>query len=415
MKKPMRYNVVFYLFAFCIILLSACKTEKVEVMDNIPNVRPLNTREAAVVHSSNNFAFNLFSKINAAQGDQNVFISPLSISAALTMTYNGAGSSTKEAIAKTLDFTPGADEEINQSYKSVAELLTGIDKQVTFNAANSIWHRNDIQLRQDFTSQNKQYFNAVIRGLNFSDPVSRSIINSWVKEQTNGKVAEIVKEIRYDHILFLINAIYFKGNWTYQFDKKLTQDGTFFLPNGTTTTCKMMALKDAQYLYYQDAAKTIVDLPYGNKQFSMTMIMPAEGQSLETIANELNVHILQSWLAKADSSKLNLYMPKFQLAYEIQLKELLAGMGMAEAFSDTADFSRMVEGVTGGIAISEVKHKTFVEVNEEGTEAAAATSVGVVLTSMPPSVYLNRPFIFLIREKSSNTILFIGKLVNPVQ
>jgi serpin B len=302
---------------------------------------------------------------------------------------------------------------VNESFKSLNTLLTGIDKKVDFSTANSIWHKNEITLQPAFAALNNNYFDAEVKGLNFMDPASPTIINNWVKENTKGKIEEIVESIRPDHVMFLINAIYFKGTWTYQFDKKLTHDAPFYLTDGSTTTCKTMVLKNSQYLLHQDNLKTMVDLPFGNKQFSMTLIIPGNNKNLQDVEKELTMASLNNWLNEAKEATLDLYMPRFTLDYEIQLKETLSAMGMAEAFSDQADLNRMIEGVSDGIAIGDVKHKTFIEVNEEGAEAAAATSVDIVVTSLPPAVYANKPFIFMIREKSSNTVLFIGKLVKP--
>jgi serpin B len=365
------------------------------------------------VNSSNNFAFDVFARLHEKEEGKNVFISPLSVSMALTMAYNGANTTTKEAIRQTLGFEPASEEDINESFRSVSTLLKGIDKTVSFQAANSIWHRNEISLQNNFVATNQKYFDARLQGLDFTSSASKDVINNWVKEKTSGKIDEIVKEIRHDHILFLLNAIYFKGSWTYTFDKNNTKDAPFHLTDGSTRTVKMMELKKGRYLLHRDATKTIVDLPYGNKQYSMTLIIPAGDNQLADITRELSLANLNSWLSKADSSSLALYMPKFTLEYEIKLREILSAMGMAEAFGNQADFSRMVEGMAGGIAINEVTHKTFVDVNEEGTEAAAVTSADMVLTSLPPTIRADKPFIFLIREKSSNTILFIGKLENP--
>ncbi|WP_276499827.1 serpin family protein [Pontibacter litorisediminis] len=391
-------------------LFSGCQQD--EIMDNSPSLRELTVQEQKTVESSNDFAFRSFAQLSEDEGAENVFISPLSISIALTMAYNGADGTTKEAMRKTLGFEPATDEEINQSFKSLTELLKGIDRKVIFTSANSLWYRKDLQLQAPFLKANQTYFDATVQGLDFSAPAAKDQINNWVEQKTNGKIKSIVEEITPRHVLFLINAIYFKGTWAYQFDKKLTQPGQFFLEDGSTVTHDFMTLKEGKYLYYQDQTKEVLDLPYGNKQYSMTLMVPKAGHNVQEVVQELNEASLSSWLSAADTSKLELHMPKFKLEYEKELNELLEQLGMGIAFSEDANLSRMVEGM-GNLAISEVKHKTFVEVNEEGTEAAAATSVGIVVTSLPPSIRINRPFVFLIRERSSNAILFIGKLMQP--
>jgi serpin B len=331
---------------------------------------------------------------------------------ALTMTYNGADGATKEAMRETLGFEPASDEEINQSFKSLSELLKGIDKKVVFTSANSLWYRKDLQLQAPFLKANQTYFDATVQGLDFSSPAAKDEINNWVKNKTNGKIENIVKKVSPSHVLFLINAIYFKGTWTYPFDKKLTQPGQFFLEDGNTLTHDFMTMRDGKYLYYQDKMREVIDLPYGNQQYSMTLVVPKEGQTVQHVVHELSKANLATWLAAADSTGMELHLPKFKLEYEQQLNELLEQMGMGIAFTEEADLSRMIEGKSN-LAISEVRHKAFVEVNEEGTEAAAATSVEIVETSLPASIRINRPFVFMIREKSSNAILFIGKLMRP--
>ncbi|MCX2741428.1 serpin family protein [Pontibacter anaerobius] len=392
------------------LLFSACQPEDVE--DNTPNVRPLSVQEQKTIESSNDFAFRSFAKLSEEE-DDNVFISPLSISMALTMTYNGADGTTKEAMRQTLGFDLASDEDINKSYKELAALLKGIDKKVVFTSANSLWHNKDYTLRTPFVELNKTYFDATVQGLNFSSPAAKDQMNNWVKEKTSGKITSIIEETSANDVLFLLNAIYFKGTWTYKFDKSLTKPGAFFLEDGSTVTHDFMWLKKGKYLSYEDASKRIIDLPYGNEQFSMTLVIPTGQHKVQDVVQELSAVNLKTWLASADTSGHELLMPKFKLEYKEKLNDMLTQLGMGVAFTGNADFSRMVEG-NPGLAISKVMHKTFVEVNEEGTEAAAVTSVGIEVTSANPSPYrIDRPFIFMIREKSSNAILFIGKLMQP--
>jgi serine protease inhibitor len=194
---------------------------------------------------------------------------------------------------------------------------------------------------------------------------------------------------------------------------KLTHKAPFRKQDGSSSQVDFMTLKNGKYLYYGDASKKVIDLPYGNGQFSMTLLVPNGQHTLSDLSQELNSTQLAAWLDKADTTRLELHLPRFKLEYKRELRETLAQLGMEEAFSEQADFSRMVTGASSGLAITDVMHKAFVEVNEEGTEAAAATSVGIGVVSLPPSIQVDRPFIFLIREKSSNAILFIGQLMHP--
>jgi serine protease inhibitor len=391
---------------------SGCQKE-MEDGPNTPNLRPLSVQEQKTVSSSNDFAFRSFAELSKVEEAENIFISPLSISMALTMAYNGADGTTKDAIRQTLGFELNSDEEINQSFKDLVALLQGIDRKVIFTSANSLWHDRNFKLQAPFVQLNKDYFNATVQGLDFASPAAVGQINNWVKSSTNNKIDKIIEDIQREQVLFLINAIYFKGTWTYPFDKKLTKAGDFYLEDRTTITHPpFMTLKKGEYLYYADNSKQLIDLPYGNEQYSMTIVVPNGHNSVGQLIPELNAANLNNWLGSGTKRTWDLHMPKFKLEYEEKLNDMLTTLGMGVAFSGGADFSRMLEGQTK-LAISEVKHKTFVEVNEEGTEAAAVTSVGMEVTSMPSSITINRPFVFLIREKASGTILFIGKLMQP--
>ncbi|WP_180336458.1 serpin family protein [Pontibacter ramchanderi] len=393
-------------------LFSGCQKEMVEDGPNTPNTRPLTVQEQKTVNSSNNFAFRSFAELSKAEETENIFISPLSISMALTMAYNGADGETKQAIGQTLGFEAASDEDINKSYKDLVALLQGIDKKVIFTSANSLWHSNLVRLQAPFIQINKDYFNATVQGLDFASPASIGQINNWVNNNTNGKIDKILDEIGRDEVLFLINAIYFKGTWTYPFDKNLTKPGLFYLENGSSVTHDFMSMKKGEYLVYSDNVVNMVDLPYGNEQYSMTIVMPSGENTVQSIMPQLNPENLAKWLAAGNKLTKELQMPKFKLEYEEELNAMLSKLGMGIAFTGSANFSRMLEGQSN-LAISKVKHKTFVEVNEEGTEAAAVTSVGVELTSMPTAFRIDRPFVFMIREKSSGAILFIGKLMQP--
>jgi serine protease inhibitor len=394
------------------LLLAACQKDHT-APDNTSTLRPLSATERQTLNSSNDFAYRAFRSLRQAEPDHNIFFSPLSISAALTMAYNGADGSTRDAMKQTLGFQPMTDLEINQSYQSLLALLGGIDNRVTFTAANSIWHSPQVQPAPAFVQTNQTYFGATVQSVPFGDPAAAVAMNSWVSTNTRGKIPTIVESTTSDDVMYLINAIYFKGAWTYQFDPRLTRPEPFRLATGSTRNVDFMTLMRGKYLYYRDAQHQVIDLPYGNRQYSMTLIVPQDTASLSSVASRLSSTQLDTWLAAADTSSLELHMPKFKLAYDKELRPMLTQLGMGVAFGGGANFSRLLAGGPNGLAITTVKHKAFLEVNEEGAEAAAATAVGIGVTSLPPSTRIDRPFIFLIREKSSNAILFMGQLNNP--
>jgi len=377
-----------------------------------PISRELTPAEKQLVKSDNKFGFKLFKEIVKEEGDKNVFISPLSVSMALGMTYNGASGSTQEAMQTTLELNGLTIQEVNESYKSLIELLTGLDPKVQFQIANSIWYRQELSFEEEFINRCKTYFNALVRGLDFNDPNAADTINKWVEENTNGRIEEIVdKPINPLIVMFLINAIYFKGTWTYEFDEELTKDDWFYLPDGSRKPCKMMEQR-SEYNYFSNADFQAIDLPYGDGDFSMTIFLPHPQKDIDSLIAEFTKENWDNWINSFSKDSGNVYIPKFTLEYGIKLNDVLKALGMEIAFCPSADFTRMYK--PGGIWIGKVKHKTFVKVNEEGTEAAAVTSVEMRVVSVSGFyMRVDRPFVFVIRENKSQTILFMGKIVEP--
>jgi serpin B len=400
------------LLLFPAVLFWSCQEHAVSPPEKI--VRELTVAEKRLVETDNKFGLKLFREIIQQEKGKNVFISPLSVSMALGMTYNGANGSTEAAMRQTLEFGDMTLEEINSSYKSLIELLSQLDPKVKFQLANSIWHRQEYAFEPEFINLNQTYFNAAVRGLDFNDPGAAKIINGWVEQNTNGKIKQIVDDpIAHDLVMFLINAIYFKGIWTYQFDPQQTRDDQFTLPDGSKKACKMMNLT-AELPYFANARFQAVDLPYGDADFSMTILLPHPQTPIDALVADLQHENWQLWTKSFAKQTGNLSLPKFTLEYDLTLNEVLKVLGMEVAFSpEQADFTKMRR--IRDLYISKVKHKTFVEVNEEGTEAAAVTSVEIGVTSIGGgfTMRVDRPFVFAIRENHSGTILFVGKILEP--
>jgi len=384
-----------------------------------PPVVNFSAPQEMLVNSQNRFGLKLFSAVNAAEEDAgNLFISPLSVSMALGMTMNGASGDTRTAMEQTLEFAGLTEEAINETYLSLIDLLTGLDPDVALQIANSIWYRDTFPISPAFVDINRTYFYADVEGLDFSSPEAAQIINSWVDEKTNGKISQIVEDpIDPLAMMFLINAIYFKGIWTYQFDPDETQDGDFYLPDDSVVQVPMMKLegKSLPYYYNHEQDFRAAELAYGDSLFSMTILIPGSSWDINSFIGYLDQAVWDSCITHLNSKYFaELRMPKFKIEYEITLNEILKAMGMEIAFDPSrADFSRMASDSSRVLYIDEVKHKTFVEVNEEGTEAAAVTSVVMTTWSGPPMLVIDSPFVFAIRERSSGTILFIGKVINP--
>ena len=382
-----------------------------------PARSPISAAAKEVVASSNGFGFRLFSAVSRAEGKKNIFISPLSVSMAFGMLLNGAAGATLDSLEHTLGFEGLADSQINVSYRDIMSLLTGLDPTVTFQIANSIWYLAGFSVEGDFIAANRAYFNAFIEPLDFSDPNAASTINLWVSDNTHGRIPRIVDPpIPPDARMFLINAIYFKGSWTYRFDSTQTADGPFTLPDGTKRSLPMMK-QSMKYLYYENERLQMVDLPYGAGDFRMTVVLPRVGRDIEEIIASTGDKVWAGWIAGLDSADGKLTLPKFKLQYGLTMNDVLKSLGMSVAFDpDRADFTGINR--LGGLYITHVKHKSFVEVNENGTEAAAVTSIGIGATGALPHpdwfvMEVNRPFIFVIRDAPSGTVLFVGKIVDP--
>ncbi len=373
--------------------------------------RELTSFEKQLVESDNRFGLKLFREVVEHKKGENVFISPLSVAMALGMTLNGANGETYEAMRNTLELAGLSQEEINQSYQSLIALLMQLDPSVQFQIANSIWHRQEMAFEQGFINLNKTYFNASVRGVDFDAPATLNLINAWVKDNTAGRIPQIIDEIKPEHVMFLINAIYFKGVWTYRFDPTQTKDDWFTTADGAQKAVKMMHQKARLHRFFSNQAFQAVDLPYGDAGFSMTILLPHRGVSLDSLIAAFNSEIWSDWMSSFAKREIGLAMPKFRMTFDITLNQVLHNLGMGVAFTEAADFSGMYKPKR--LMISEVKHKTFVEVNEEGTEAAAATSVGMRPVSAPDELRIDRPFLFAIRDSHSQSILFIGKMEQP--
>ncbi|MBW4612508.1 MAG: serpin family protein [Desmonostoc vinosum HA7617-LM4] len=371
--------------------------------------------ETKIVDANNRFGFKLFSEIQKSDSyKKNVFISPSSVAIALAMTYNGASGSTQQAMAKTLELQGMSLQEINSAYASLKQLLENPDSKVQLTIANSLWANQDVRFQPDFLQITQDFFKAKVTNLNFKDPAAPNTINNWVKENTRGKINQIVETIEPNQVLFLINAIYFKGSWSNEFDKKQTAPHPFYLTSGQQKQHPMMSQK-GDYRYYENEQFQAVSLPYGTDgKVSFYIFLPKKNSNLKAFHQNLNFERWEKWMTQFKKRAGFIRLPRFKTDYDITLNDTLKALGMEEAFSRKANFS----GMGKNFAISQVKHKTFVEVNEEGTEAAAATSVGMELTSFQPKpepfkMIVDRPFFCAIRDNQTGNILFMGSIVEP--
>ena len=371
---------------------------------------PIDDPDVSSVASANTrFGFKLLHDLRERDPGGNIFISPLSISIALTMIYNGAVGETERTMAEVLEIDALDLSTINRSNKALRDSLEDPDPKVEISIANSIWSRQGVVFNPEFLERNRAFFGAKIASLDFNSPQAAGIINEWQDKNTNGKIKKIVDRIDREVVLFLINAIYFKGNWQDEFDKSQTQPGTFHLSDGSEKQVQMMR-REGEYPYFRGENFEATSLPYGDGRLGMYIFLPSHDSSLNKFLRNLNAENWEGWISQFQDRTHEMMLPRFKLEYAVSLNDTLEALGMGIAFGEHADFS----GMGPSLFISEVRHKTFVEVNEEGTEAAAVTAGGLMPTSVPPAFRVDRPFFFAIYDAATRTILFMGTVTEPM-
>jgi len=400
----------------------------------------LDSTELELIDSLNQFAFELFQKVStqALSGD-NVFISPLSISYALALCYNGATGKTKSQIGAALHLPDWPDDQLNRAFREVVRILQLADTMVQFSTANSLWSREGKAIVPSYEKMAREYFDARVEEIDFQAPETPGIINAWVEEATDGKITDLISPpIDPSIASLLLNAIYFKGGWTLPFDPEKTKEATFYLADGTEKICQMMHMPNDDHLestpeggvrfdpratwfsygeYLSSFNLTGVSLPFGDGNFRMTVIDAGIDYTVPTIKvdqviDSLNLVNWLNWVESGEPVKFELFMPKFKFKSVTPLNETLAILGIEAAFNPShADFGDMFQDGTGWI--SEAKQKAFIKVDEKGAVAAALTLV-FIADSVPPNTHVNSPFVIVIHEDISGAILFMGRISDPL-
>ncbi len=343
----------------------------------------------------------------------NIMISPLSVSYALGMTYNGAAGTTLLAFNDVLHFGELTNQEVNESYKDLMDQLLHLDDQVEFSMANSIWYRLGFQVLSEFIKINKDYFDAEVREIDFGDPKTLEVINQWIEDKTNDKIQDMLDFIPPNVAMYLINAIYFKATWKYEFDKEDTYKGDFNLASGNKEQVDYMQVT-GDFIYTSNEDFTAVELPYGDSTFSMVVILPVPGKEVSELIANMDITHWDSWFDNSRLMGVQVDLPKFKYEFKELLNDPLKNLGLGMAFSAGADFTKI--NPAGGLFISRVIHQTFIDVQEEGTEAAAATIVEIAYISgggSPIYFKADKPFLYFIKENSTGVIVFIGKVGKP--
>ncbi len=372
-----------------------------------------NLKSATIIETNNDFGLKLFRNVIAEENQPNIMISPASVSIALGMAYNGAENSTRDAFEEILNYQGLTRMEINEITRELINVLVTNSSGNVVEIANSIWYDQGFPVEQEFIDLNSTYYDAEVREIDFRKAQAVKTINDWVSGKTNGKIDEIIEAIDPDMMMILINAIYFNCLWDVEFKPGDTRDAPFFTEMGTLFRQVEMMHLESNFNTLHTEGFSAVELPYKKGKFSMFLFLPGEGSSVDSLAGELDG---DSWKALSEAfterKNFTVEMPRFKFEFERSLLDDLRAMGLGIAFTDGADFSGIspVE-----LLISDVIHKTYIDVNEKGTEAAAVTGVIMETTSLgPPSfIRLDRPFLFAIAEKSSRSILFIGKVTEP--
>jgi serpin B len=347
--------------------------------------------------------------------EPNSFFSPLSLNMALGMLYNGSSGNTRTEMAEVLGMAGMTETEINAYYQKMMQALLKVDPRTEIGIANSIWYRNTLPVKKPFIDLNKKHFDAAVQALDFSKPDAADIINKWCADKTKNRIKEIIeKPIPGNIVMYLINALYFKGKWLEKFDKAQTKPDDFTKADNGKKKVNMME-QTAHFPYYADEHLQCVEMYFGNQAFSMVFLLPSEETNIDRLIDYLDNDVWQNVLANMRHSQVWLKAPRFKIECDILLNDPVMNVGMKRIFDFGGGFANISDV---DLAVSYIKQKTFVEVNEAGAEAAAVTVIGMrdMAPPEPPKTYrffANRPFLYLIKEKSTGVILFIGRMDDP--
>jgi serine protease inhibitor len=413
MKNKIFNPAIAFSVAILLLFLS-CNKKTAELFPVDPVPIDLTMDQVALIENENSFAFDIFSKIiEKSEESDNIIISPLSISVALSMTLNGAEGTTRDAMLQALRTNGLSPEIINNSYKNLTAALLSVDKRVLISIANSVWTEKKFAVKKSFIDILTGFYNAESKLFDIDDPLAPKQINNWIENKTNGLIKDMIDGLDQNTVMLLINAIYFKGKWKSQFDKDHTVQESFTKQDGLTSDVPMMKQTD-DFKIFKGEGFVLAEFPYGQGNFVMDVILPDENSGMNNVISLLNSNNFNEWITQMGTRETDLTFPRFKYGYKKQLNEILVDMGMGIAFSDNADFSNISDIK---LLISEVLHQAFIETNEEGTEAAAATVVGFTTTSIPPPpliLNIDHPFLYVIRETTTNTMLFMGRVADPL-
>lgn len=372
---------------------------------------PATAVDSRLVEGHLQFGFDLMRQIWQEKPGDNLVLSPASAALVLSLTANGAQGETEAAMLEGLRLKGMTLTEINQASQALQSVLANPDAKVTVEIANSIWYEKGLKLKKPFVDLGRQQYQAEVKGLDFSRPASLTTINDWVKKATHGRIPTIVDKL--DGHAYLINAVYFHGTWSEPFDKALTKERPFTRLDGSSSQRPMMSATD-RYGYLKGDGFQAVRLPYGEGRLAMYLFVPDQVDGLIPFLQGLSAQGWQGWMGQFKQQRGTVVMPRVKVEDDRVLNDALKAMGMGIAFDGRADFTGLTEGVA--LYISLVRQKTFLEINEEGTEAAAATAVVMTSSARPGEpfeVVADHPYFVAIRDDRTGAVLFTAAIVNP--
>jgi serine protease inhibitor len=414
-KKITLSVFILFLIALILISLTACCS----LFDRGPKVTKANKEsdkaaenvDKNLVDANTEFALNLLSSLANEDRGSNIFISPISISLAMAMAYNGARGDSGKEISQTLRFANYNPDTLNNAFKLLLSSMSGIDDMAELYTGNSIWLKNDLEINPDFKSLAENYYNASVNSTDFNSSDTIGKINDWADKATEGKIKNIASPSSLkNEVMYLVNAIYFKGQWKDKFKQENTEEADFFLADKSSKKVQMM-YNNGKFDYYRGEKFQMLRMPYGRGKSAMYVLLPDESFDINDLSASLTFQLLDNYILQSSNEEVMLKFPRFAIDYSKSLGNTLKNMGINAPFNkDSADFS----GIAPEVFISHIDHKAIIEVNEEGTIAAAATSFGMGATAVRPIEFtVNRPFILFIRDDRTGNILFEGRIMMP--
>ncbi len=409
---------ILLLGAMTFFLLQRCTTDD----DGQPGLQPGPSNDRIITPDElstalNAFQWKLFQQTVADENKaENLIISPLSIASALYLALEGANTETRAEMAQSLGFDFSGSITLASAYEALSTQLEGVTEGLQLSQSNAVfWDEGRITPHDQFISVAQDHFDADRIALDLQAASAVDAINNWVKQETGDRIDKILESIAPEEVMFLINALFFTGDWLDPFVEDLTREADFVASDGSSISTPFMFHDTYEMFSYRDGELEAVELPFADTNYSLTVLASTAGIAVDPFVASLTADRLATlWQEDLQSGRIMLNLPKFEISFRILLNDVLKGMGMQRAFDPNgADFSRLGQAPEGNLFISKVNHKSYLKIDEKGAEGAAVTSVGVGVTSLPPVFDFNRPFVFVLRDRQRDTIIFVGKLEDP--